>query len=241
MSTRERRQRDILERERRFLAAARALICRDGFLNLQMAKVAERCDYAVGTLYQHFVSKEDLLVALAGEAAQERVKLFRKVSAWKASTRERMLGFAAADMVCMRRYPENFRVLQFALTEAIWGAAPVSRRQACMDGNRPLRELPEAVIAEAIERGDLPRSGLSVSELCFGPWALTLGSQMILNAEGLLDAQQIHHPYRLMLRHVNDLLNGLQWKPRVDAAETATLDAFAERISNEVLHEQVAA
>lgn len=70
---------------------------------------------------------------------------------------------------------------------------------------------------------------------------MTLGSQMILNAEDLLDARQIHAPYRLMMRHVNDLLNDLQWKPWVDSADTATLDAFAERISNEVLHEQITA
>ncbi len=65
MGTRERRQREIAEREQRFLDCARALMLQDGLLGLQMARVAEACDYATGTLYQHFESKEDLLVALA--------------------------------------------------------------------------------------------------------------------------------------------------------------------------------
>ncbi len=69
LGTRERRQREVAEHEQLFLTAARELIRQDGLLNLQMARVAEKCDYAVGTLYQHFGSKEDLLVALATDNA----------------------------------------------------------------------------------------------------------------------------------------------------------------------------
>lgn len=240
MSTRERRQRDIQERERKFLAAARALICRDGLLNLQMAPIAKHCDYAVGTLYQHFESKEDLIVALAGEAAQQKVALFRKVHAWKqASTRERMLGFVVADIESARRYPENYRLMQFALTDVVWGAASPERRRACIEGNVPLGELPESVIAEAVRCGDLDLRGLGISELCFGPWALTLGAQQLLHGEGLIDPQRIADPYRVMLRHAQELLNGLDWKPRVDASDLQALDAFVARIHREVLDENV--
>src|SRR3546814_18131770 len=93
MGTRERRQREVAEREQRFLDAARELIQQDGLLNLQMSRIAEKCDYAVGTLYQHFVSKEDLLVALASEEAQERVDMFVRVHRWAASrSEERRVG-----------------------------------------------------------------------------------------------------------------------------------------------------
>ena len=60
-----RRQRDIARREQAMLDAAQALIQRDGLLSLQMARVAEESGYAIGTLYKHFASKEDLLVTLA--------------------------------------------------------------------------------------------------------------------------------------------------------------------------------
>ena len=53
MGTKERRERQFQEREQRLLAAARQLIVRDGLLNLQMAKLAEVSEYAMGTLYQH--------------------------------------------------------------------------------------------------------------------------------------------------------------------------------------------
>ena len=59
-----RRQREIAAREVVLLDAAQAQIQRDGLLSLQMARVADECGYAIGTLYKHFASKEDLLVAL---------------------------------------------------------------------------------------------------------------------------------------------------------------------------------
>lgn len=238
MGTRERRRREVAEREQRFLAAARELIRQDGLLNLQMGRVAEKCDYAVGTLYQHFVSKEDLLVALASEESQERVDMFVSVHDWQAGTRDRMLGFAVADMMYARRNPEHFRLLQFAFTEVVWGAAPASRRQACMEAHAPLREATLDVIAEAIRKGDLHPRGLRPEEISLAPWSLSIGLHAIVHTAGLLEQHRLHEPYRLMLRHFSDLLNGLGWRPLADSADADALDALAERLCTEVLHEK---
>ncbi|WP_028079917.1 TetR/AcrR family transcriptional regulator [Solimonas soli] len=239
MGIRERRQREVAGREQRFLGAARDLIRQDGLLNLQMSKVAEKCDYAVGTLYQHFVSKEDLLVALATDEAQERVDMFQRVHDWRASTRERMIGFAVADMLYARRNPGHFRLFQFALTEVVWGAAPASRRQACLDANAPLRQLTLALIDEAVRKGDLDLRGLRPDEVCLAPWAMAFGMHSIMHTEGLLEHHEVREPYHLMLRHLSELLNGLGWKPLADPMNHAAFDALAERICKEVLHEYV--
>lgn len=236
MGTRERRRREVAGREQLFLGAARDLIRQEGLLNLQMSRVAEMCDYAVGTLYQHFVSKEDLLVALASEEAQERVDMFQRVAQWKASTRDRMLGFAVADMLYARRSPEHFRLLQFAFTEVVWTAAPAVRRQACIEANAPLRQATLELIDEAVGNGDLDLRGLRPDEFCLAPWALAIGMHSIVHTKGLLEQHGISEPYHLMLRHISELLNGLGWKPLADSTDHAALDALAERICKEVLH-----
>lgn len=241
MGTRERRRREVAEREQLFLDAARDLIREDGLLNLQMSRVAEKCDYAVGTLYQHFVSKEDLLVALASDEAQERVDMFVRVYKAKASTRDRMLGFSVADIVYARRRPEHFRLLQFVFTDVIWGAAPANRRQACMEAHAPLRQAALDLIDEAIRSGDLDPRGLTSSEICLAPWAMSTGLHAIVHNEGLVEQHQFAEPYRLMLRYINDLLNGLGWKPLTDSTDAAALDALGERLCKEVLHESYCA
>ena len=65
MATVDRKQRELARREDQFQDQAQELIQRDGLLSLQMSKLAEECEYATGTLYKHFASKEDLLVALS--------------------------------------------------------------------------------------------------------------------------------------------------------------------------------
>ena len=59
------RDRQKIERERRILAAARKLFDRRGYVNTSMEDVAVRAGLAVGTLYNYFSSKDQLLLALS--------------------------------------------------------------------------------------------------------------------------------------------------------------------------------
>jgi AcrR family transcriptional regulator len=59
------RDRQKVERERRILAAARRLFDRRGYVNTSMEDVAARAGLAVGTLYNYFSSKDQLLIALS--------------------------------------------------------------------------------------------------------------------------------------------------------------------------------
>lgn len=74
-----RRARQKAERERRILRAAEALLTRRGYADTAMEEVARRAGVAVGTVYNYFPSKAELVLALlrreteaslaAGEAA----------------------------------------------------------------------------------------------------------------------------------------------------------------------------
>lgn len=237
MSTRERRRREIACREQLFLDAARELIRHDGLLNLQMARVAEKCDYAVGTLYQHFASKEDLLIALATCNLHHRVEMFRRVAQWRAGTRDRMAGIAIADTLFVREYPEHFRLAQLAFTDVVWRAASPQRRQTALDAGRPLGEICDGIVEEAVRSGDLELNGLNPAELGLGPWALTLGVHTVVHLDGLLEQHQVREPYRVMLRHLHHLLNGLKWKPLFDPADAPALDRKIEQLSREVFND----
>jgi AcrR family transcriptional regulator len=60
-----RRERQKHERERRIIAAARRLFDRKGYDGTSMENVAARAGLAVGTLYNYFPSKEELLFAIS--------------------------------------------------------------------------------------------------------------------------------------------------------------------------------
>lgn len=234
MSTKDRRLRERAEREQRFLDKAQELIQRDGLPSLQMSRISEECDYAIGTLYQHFASKEDLLVTLATRNCLSRVDLFERAARWPGPTRERMLAIALADMLITRAQPEHHRLAQFVWTDIIWGAASAQARQRSLDASQPLGALVDTIVTDAIAAGDLDANlGLTPQMVSLGPWTLSLGMHALTHAEGMLDAH-LGDPYRLLMKHLHCLLNGYGWRPLFDPADDAALDALNARLCREI-------
>ena len=239
MSTKERRLRERAEREQRFLDRAQELIQRDGLLSLQMSRIAEECHYAIGTLYQHFASKEDLLVALATRNCLNRVDLFERAARWTGPSRERMVCIALADLMVIREQPEHFRLAQFVWTDVIWGAASPESRRCSLAASAPLGTLIDGIVEDALASGDLPPGlGLSPQALTVGPWTLCLGMHTLTHTEGLLEARALGDPYRLLMKHLHCLLNGYGWQPLFDPSDDAALDALNARLCREVFGTQ---
>ncbi len=238
MSAKERRERQFQEREQRLLACARDLIVRDGLLNLQMARLAEESEYAMGTLYQHFACKEDLLLALTTESVADQAALFQRAAQWPATTRERMFAITVADTIFVQRNPEHFRIAQYAHCEVVWKAASACRREAHFEASQPVSDAVMSIVNDAISQGDLDPRGLNPEALATGCWALTCGMHQLVHTEGLLDHFNVRQPYRLLGRQMLAMLNGMGWKPLVDdPADPAALANLIARIRAEVFHE----
>lgn len=236
MGTKERRERQFLEREARLLAVARELIVRDGLLNLQMSKLAKASEHAMGTIYQHFASKEDLYLALVTESVAEYATLFQRVAAWQANSRDRMFAIAVADSVFVRRNPEHFRLAQYALCEVVWGAASPARRAAHHVASQPISEAVMCIVQDGLQAGDLVAHSMSPEEISTGFWAMSQGIHTLAHAEGLLEQYAVHRPYGLLAKHIQFLLNGLGWQPLSPLNDDA-LNALITRIRAEVLHD----
>jgi len=237
MGTRDRRRRDIAGREQIFLDAARDLIRAEGLLRLQMSRLADQCEYAVGTLYQHFTSKEDLLLALVTQEVRLHVELFSRVARWSAPSRDRLFAIAVADMLFARHHPAHFQLAQYAMCEVVWRAASPSRRQVFLDLGEPVGDIVHSIVRDGVAAGDVDLRGQSAEEVASGVWALCAGYQNLIHTEGMLRGQRDGGPYLTMFRHVQHLLNGLAWQPLRDATDEAGLRTLIDRIRREVLVE----
>ncbi len=237
MGIQERKRRRLAEREQVFLDHAWAMIQRDGLLNLQMARLAAECDYAVGTLYQHFSSKEDLLVALAARRTGERIELFERAAAWQAPSRSRMFAILIGDVLFAQRAPDFFRLTQYVSTHAVWAAASPQRRNDALEGSRPLGEAVQRVIGDAVTAGDIDSHGLSGKELCGGLWAMCVGMHALVSADGVLESQCVPRPYTLLQHHAHALLNGLGWRQLIPLDDVDAQRQLSARIVREVFPE----
>ncbi len=59
-----RKERQLREREELILDRAREMLAEKGYLGLKLDELAEAVEYSKGTLYQHFSSKEDMILAI---------------------------------------------------------------------------------------------------------------------------------------------------------------------------------
>lgn len=66
-----RRERDKLRQRREILAAALDLFSEKGFHNVCICEIAEKAEFAIGTLYKFFQNKEDLYKALVLEECEK--------------------------------------------------------------------------------------------------------------------------------------------------------------------------
>ena len=62
-----RREREKLRQRQEMLAAALDLFSEKGYHNVSMHEIAEKAEFAIGTLYKFFQNKEDLYKALVLE------------------------------------------------------------------------------------------------------------------------------------------------------------------------------
>jgi AcrR family transcriptional regulator len=134
-------------RKRRLLAAATALAAEGGYDAVQMRDVASRAEVALGTLYRHYSSKDQLLLAaLAAQAAALRERLDQRPPRGdEPSTR-------VADVLrrasrALERQPRVTHAMVTAMSVADDSAAPVKHE---------INETLRAIIVDAVDGTPVP-------------------------------------------------------------------------------------
>ncbi len=234
MSTAQRREREFAAREKAILGHARTMIRDAGFLNLQMAELARRSEYATGTLYHHFRCKEDLLYMLATEGMQERQIMLRRVVDWDANSRDRMAATGYADWLFVEAHPDHFRLEQLVRAADIWMRATPQVRESTMDYGEACARLVFGIVGDAARTGDLDLKDRTAQQIAFGFWTMSVGTHTMTHAEGLIERLDVRQPYVMLARNYQALLNALNWMPLQDPGDENALHMFFERVHSEL-------
>lgn len=228
--TSERRKRQWGERKNLILGTARRLIHDKGFLSLTMSELAKEVEYSVGTLYRHFETKEDLLVALAVQSISQRALLFEQVRQAKRPSRDRAYGILIVRLMLAESNPETFDIERLASSPSIWKRATEERYRTMVAMEQRCSEVVLGIIRDALAEGDLQRGWVIEGDIIFGLWSITVGFHRLVQSfddirqVGLADAiEAVKKNYRL-------LLDGYGWQPVENWDALAVEQDFRENI-----------
>lgn len=231
-----RKQREIQEREELILETARDMLLEHGYLGLTMDRIAGAIEYSKGTVYSHFSSKEDVIVALAAKANDTRGEFFERVVAFSGRTRERILGIGIAVDLFSMLHPSWLRAEQIIHASSVSEKAHSDRMRELYSNENRCFDNVLGVAVQGIEAGDLP-ADTRPENVVFGLWAMTYGAHLLQSSDMPLHEQGFDDPGAVLRANQHVLLDGYLWRPLThewDYEETE------RRILEEVFPEEAA-
>ena len=204
-----RKQNRIAERENAILEIATGIIAREGTESLTMERVLAQVDFSKGTLYNHFICREDLLVAVHAQCFARHLEYFTRGAVFRGEPRERFVATGMGHNVLQLVDPRPFR---FALTEAILAAASENWRERFRQYHHETLGIFTGIVRDAIAVGDLP-AATDPDHVTLGAWSVSCGAEE-LHTSGLMSRPLDGAAFaRLRSRLVDTLLDGFGWRP----------------------------
>lgn len=223
MGTQERRAREFQQREEQLLDLATSLLLELGQEAVTMERLAERAEYAKGTLYKHFGCREDVLCALAARRMQEVNRMLDMALSMEGPPRHRILYGLIAYELYAERHPEEFALL-LAMSSGPITPRASSERLASLDQSRLLLfEKVKQQMDEARKQGQLGTLAMSDDAFCLGLWTVSFGSYVMGHSDPELYRRwQLPEAREHLYALVTVLLDGIGWQPLSANARATT-------------------
>ncbi len=205
----------LKEREQKIITEAIFLIQKYGIENLTMDKVVAQVPFSKGTVYKHFIGKEDLLLAICNQAIEIILDLFMRAYLFKGCARERMLLLNFSYLIYAILYPELFQSAIVAKSQSFIGKSSEVRVNEKKNLEVKLLTSLHGFIEDALSDGSLVLPAhMDIQQLCFANWSTSYGAITLLSGEiehcsgktGLIVERELFN-------NSNLLFDGMGWKP----------------------------
>ncbi len=232
---------ELQAREIRIIETACELIQQQGFAAITMDKIVAKVPYSKGSVYKHFNSIEELMLAITNSGAYHLLAFMERAKLFSGSTRERYLARALAYFVYGQLYPIQFFCELEAMTPLVREKASARHTE---EGKRLLQSfysLAAEFVADGVKEGDLVLSADATPQRIaniswtseFGLASYTLAVSFGNAAHKKQQAKRLEEELFWM---VNVFMDGLAWRPLT--SEHNYRDTWA-RIKEEVFAEEV--
>jgi AcrR family transcriptional regulator len=226
------------ERELLIINSAVLLIQKNGIENLTMDKVVAQVPFSKGTVYKHFMGKEDLLLAISNYSMEVLGDLFYRAYQFKGCARSRMLLLNFSYLMYAMLYPALFQSVLCAKSPNVAGK---SSEKHINEGERleiKLMTSIHGIVEDGLNDNSvsLPLN-MDIQQLCFSNWSMAYGVISLLSDEVEQCSGRTTLIVERELFNLSNLLyDGMGWKPLTkDRSHCAELKiALAELFPEEL-------
>lgn len=175
-----REKREIREKE--IVEKTVSLLSERGFLDVRMSDVAKESNYSMGTIYSHFESKEDLLVACAYILVLEHKILIQAIQQLEIPPIEKIITMAQCSWELSMQHPDLIEIDNLSMMPSVWRRATQHRASQLNQLHVELADIFLGIVLEAIEHDLNGYKQLDQDEveqlahyLTHGMWGLCVG------------------------------------------------------------------
>ncbi|MEM9399778.1 MAG: TetR/AcrR family transcriptional regulator [Verrucomicrobiota bacterium] len=231
-----RKVREKQEREALIVEKSDELLKEHGYHGFNLDDLAECVEYSKGTLYQHFESKEDIVLAVVIEHIKYRAELFKKASEFQGRARERMTGVGMADSILGKLVPHSFALNQFVQTPSVWERTSAKMREIAKEMMDKVGEPPQAILRDAVASGDFP-DGVVPHSVMAGLICLAKGTHLISQAQMVPCDELQRIASQDLPQNYDYFLDGVGWEP---LSKVWDYNETRRRLRDEVFHTEIA-
>jgi len=161
-------QDDFENREKELIEISRKLVEKDCLSTLTIDKMVAAAPYSKGTIYKHFIGKEDLLLAICNTSMQELQELFARALTFNGNSRERIVAVMMAYVIWAKLHPAQLFVVLSAHAPNVIACASEQRLTEHHDCEQQMMDLMNIEISNAIAANDLilPDAGYIFYVVC---------------------------------------------------------------------------
>jgi len=214
MSPRSISESEFQQRELELIDLARSLVEKQCLTTLTIDKLVAESRYSKGTVYKHFLGKEDLLMAICNTCVKEVQEMFSKALEFKGNSRERITAIGVSYIIWAKLHPSQLFSVLSAHSPSVSACCSESRNETHSEYEGQLMGLINKEIEQAIACGDLTLpEDMSLSQVTFALWSACWGVLALIMSKG--DSVKLA-PMVLEREYFTNsrlLLDGIGWLP----------------------------
>ncbi len=226
-------------REAELIELARDLVEEHGLTTLTIDKLVAESRFSKGTIYKHFLGKEDLVKAICNTCICEMQTMFTRALQFNGNSRERILAVLVSYVIWAKLHPSQLFTVLSAHSPSVAACCSSQRNDTHHSLEYELISLMNSEIEKAIKQGDLllPKD-MTIMHITFALWSSAWGAMALIMSKGNSVKLSPMMLERESFTNGHLMLDGLNWKP---LSKDWDYDKSIKKIAQEIFKPEIKA